>query len=60
MLVGKPEGKRALGRPRPRCEDNIRGDLRKIRRKIVNWMHLAEDRGQWRALLNTVIILRIP
>jgi hypothetical protein len=47
ILVGKPEGKRPLGRHRLRWEDNIRMDLRQIAWKGVDWMHLAEDRDQW-------------
>jgi hypothetical protein len=54
ILVGKPEGKRPLGRPRRRCVDNIKIDLRE-----VGW-DLAQDRDQWRALMNTVMNLRVP
>jgi hypothetical protein len=60
ILVGKPEGKRPLGRLMCRWEDNIRTDLREIGWEDVNWMRLAPDRGQWRALLNTVMNLRVP
>jgi hypothetical protein len=50
ILVGKPEGKRPLGRPRCRCVDNIKMDLRKIRWDGMNWINVAQDRDQWRAL----------
>ena len=59
VLVGKPEGKRSLGRPRRRWEDNIKMDL-----QVVggggDWMELAQDRDRWRALVNTVMNFRIP
>jgi len=58
-LVGKPEGKRPLGRSSRRWEDNIRMDLRKIGWKGVDLMHVAYDRDQWRALVNTVMNLRV-
>jgi hypothetical protein len=60
ILVGKPEGKRPFGRSRHRCEDNIRKDLKEIGWEGVEWMHLARDRDQWRALVNTVMKLRVP
>jgi hypothetical protein len=60
MLVGKSEGKRPLGRTRRRWEDNIRMDLRKIGWGCMDWIVLAQDRDQWRALVNTVMDLRIP
>jgi hypothetical protein len=60
VLVGKPEGKRPFGRPRYRWEDNIRMDLREIVWKGVNWMHLAQDRDQWRPVVNTVMNIRVP
>jgi hypothetical protein len=59
ILVGTPEGKRPLGIPRRRWEDNIRMDLRGIGWCVMNGIDLAQDRDQWRALVNTVI-LRIP
>jgi hypothetical protein len=59
-LVGKPEGKRPLGRPRRRQEDNIRIDLTKIRWLGVDWIHLAQDRDQWHAVVDTVMNLRVP
>jgi hypothetical protein len=58
--VGKPEGKRPLGRTRRRWEDNIRMDLREIGWGGVDWIDLAQDRDQWRALVNTVMNLRVP
>jgi hypothetical protein len=60
ILVGKPEGKRPLGRPRRRWVDNIKMDLRKREWDGVDWIELAQDRDQWRALVNTVMNLRIP
>jgi hypothetical protein len=60
ILVWKPEGKRPLGRPRRRWEDNIRMDLREIKCKVVDWIHGAQDRDQWRAFVNTVMNLRVP
>jgi len=54
-FVGKPEGKIPLGRPRRRCEDNIRMDLKEIGWEGVDCMRLAQDRDQWRILVNTVI-----
>jgi hypothetical protein len=59
ILVGKPTGREPLGRSRRRCEDNIKLDLREIGWEGVNWMHLAEDRNQWRAPMNRVINLRL-
>jgi hypothetical protein len=56
-LVGKPEGNRPQGRPRRRRVDNIKMDLREIRRDSIDWIELAQDRDQWRALVNTVINL---
>jgi hypothetical protein len=60
VLVGRPEGKRPLGRPRRRWEDNIKIDLREIGIDGANWIQLAQDRVQWRACLNTVMNLRVP
>jgi hypothetical protein len=59
VLVGKPEGKRSLERPRRRWEDNIKMDLREIRIGGANWIRLAQDSVQWRASVNTVLNLRI-
>jgi hypothetical protein len=60
ILVGKPERKRPLGRPRRRCVDNIKMNLREIGRDGVDWIELAQDRDQWRALVNKVMNLRVP
>jgi hypothetical protein len=59
-LVGKSEGKRPLGRPRCRWVDNIKMDLREIKWVGMDWIDLAEDRDQWRALVNTVLNLWVP
>jgi hypothetical protein len=60
LLVGKPEGKRPLGRPRRRWANNIAINLREIGRDSVDWIDQAQDRDQWRALVNTVMNLRVP
>ena len=60
VLVGKPEGKRPLGRPRRRWEDNIKIDLREVGGGGGDWMELAQDRNRWRALVGTVRNLRVP
>jgi hypothetical protein len=60
ILVGKPDVKRPLGRPRRRGLDNIKIDLREIGCDGVDWIDLAQDRDQWMALVNTVMKLRIP
>jgi hypothetical protein len=59
-LVGRPEGKRPLGRSRRRWEDNIKMDLREIGIDWANWIRLAQDRVQWLAFVNTVMNLRVP
>jgi len=60
VLVGKPEGKRPLGRPRRRWEDNIKMDLQEVEGGCGDWMELAQDRNSWRALVSTVKNLRVP
>jgi hypothetical protein len=60
ILVGKPGRKRPLGRPRRRWIDNIEIDLKEIGWDGVDWIDLAEDRDQWRALVNTVMNFRVP
>jgi hypothetical protein len=60
ILVGKPEGRRALERPRRRSVYNIKMDLREIGWDGVDWIDMAENRDQWRALVNTVLNLRVP
>jgi hypothetical protein len=58
--MGKPEGKRPLGRPRRRWVDNVRMDLREVGCGDVDWIGLAQDRDRWRALVNSVLNLRVP
>jgi hypothetical protein len=60
ILVGRPEGKRPLGRPRHRWEDNIKMDLREIGFGDVDWIHWAQDRDRWQALVNMVMNLWVP
>jgi hypothetical protein len=60
VLVVRPEGKRPLGRPRYRWEDNIKMDLREIGIDGVNWNRLAQDKVQWRAFVNMLMNLRFP
>jgi hypothetical protein len=59
LLVGKPEGKRPLGRPRHRWVDNIKIDLIEIGWRGIDWIDLAQDRGQWKVPVNTVMNLRV-
>jgi hypothetical protein len=59
ILVGKPEGKRQLGRPRHRWVDNIRMELGEIEWSGVDWIGLAKDRNRWRVLVNTVMNLQV-
>jgi hypothetical protein len=60
LLVGKPEGKRPLGRPRRRWMGNIKMNLLEIGLNVVDWIGLAQDRYRWRALVNSVMNLRVP
>jgi hypothetical protein len=59
VLVGNPEGKRPLGRPRRRWEDGIRMDLREIGLGVVDWIQLAQDRDRWQAVVSAVMNLRV-
>jgi hypothetical protein len=60
ILVGRPEGRRPLGKPRRRWEDNIKMDLRQIGFGYVDWIHLSQDRDRWRAVVKTIMNLRVP
>jgi hypothetical protein len=60
IFVGEPEGKKPLRRPRRMREDNIKLDLREIEWGGMDWIDLAQDRGQWRAFVNTLMNLRVP
>jgi len=60
VLVGKPEGKRPLGRPRRSWEDNIKMDIQEVGGGCGDWMELAQDRGRWRALVSTVMNVWVP
>ena len=60
VLVGKPERKTPLGRPRRRWEDNIKMDLQEVGGRCGDWMQLDQDRDRWRALVGTVRNLRVP
>jgi len=60
VLVGKPEGRRPLGRPRRRWADNIRTDLQEVRCVYMEWIGLAQDRDRWRTLVSAVMNLRVP
>jgi hypothetical protein len=60
VLVGKPEGKRPLGRPRSRWDNNIKMDVQEVGEGRGDWMELAQDRDGWRALVNTVKNFRVP
>jgi hypothetical protein len=60
LLVGKPEGKRPLGRPRRRWEDNIKMDLEEVACGVMDWIDLAQDKDRWKALVNAVMNLRVP
>ena len=60
VLMGKPEGKRPLGRQRRRWENNIKMDLQEVGGGCGDWMELAEDRDRWRTLVSTVMNFRVP
>jgi len=60
VLVGKPEGKRSLGRPRRRWENNIKMDLQEVGEGRGDWMELAKDKDRWRVLVGTVRDFRVP
>jgi len=60
VLVGKPEGKRPLGRPRRRWEGNIKIDLREVGCGDMGWIYLFQDRDRWRALVKAVMNIRVP
>jgi hypothetical protein len=60
VLVGKPEGKRPLGRPRHSWENNIKTDLQEVGCGGMDWIDVAQDRDRWRALVNAVMKLRVP
>ena len=60
VMVGKPEGKRPLGRPRRRWEDNIKMDVQEVGGGCGDWMELAQDRDRWRALVSMVMNFRVP
>jgi len=60
VLVGKPEGKRPLGRPRLRWEDNIKMDLQEVGCGCVDWIELAQDKDRWWALVSAVMNLQVP
>jgi len=57
--VGKPEGRKPLGRPRRKWEDNIKMDLQDVGCGVTDWIELAQDRDRWRALVNAVMSLRV-
>ena len=60
VLMGKPEGKRPLGRPRRRSEDNNKMDVQEVGGACGDWIELAQDKDRWRALVSTVKSLRVP
>jgi len=60
VMLGKPEGKKPLGRPRRRWEDNIKIDVQEVGCGSMDWIELAQDRDRWRALVTAVMNLRVP
>jgi hypothetical protein len=60
VLVGRPEGRRPLGRPRRRWEDNIKMDLQEVRWEDMDWIDMAQDRDRWRAVVSAVMNFRVP
>jgi hypothetical protein len=60
VLVGRPEGRRLLGRPRRRWEDNIKMDLQEVGWRVMDWIDMAQDRDRWRAVVSAVMNLRVP
>ena len=60
VLVGKPEGRSTLGRPRCRWKVNIKMDLQEVRRGNTDWIEVAKDRDRWRALVNAIMNLQVP
>ena len=60
VSVGKPEGKRPLGRPKRRWEDNNKVDLQEVRCEGMDWTEMAQDRNKWRSVVNAVMNLRVP
>jgi hypothetical protein len=60
VLMGDPEGKRPLGRPRRRWEDNVKINFREVGWGGMNWIHLSQDRDHWRALVTAVMNIRVP
>jgi hypothetical protein len=60
ILVGKPEGKKPLGRPRRRWEDNIKMAFQEVGCEGMDWIDLTQDRNRWRALVNAAVNLRVP
>jgi hypothetical protein len=60
FFVGKPEGRRQLGRPRRRWEDNFKMDLQEVEGGGIGWIDMAQNRGEWRAFVKAVMILRAP